>query len=291
MAATGQLVIAREPSRQYRRLRAFARNRTAVIGLVLVAVLLAIALAAPALAPHDPLVQDPVHRLSGPSSAFPLGTDDFGRDILSRVLYGARIAFLIGVLSVLLAGVLGTLIGVVAGFRRGQTETWLMRLVDILLAFPDLITGLLIMAVLGQGLIKLIIAIALTITPRFARIAHGQALAVGERDFVLAARALGASELRVLLRHVLPNTLGELLVLGSLWTAAAIRLEASLSFIGLGVSPPTPSWGQMIRDGVVYLSDAPFFSIAPGLALSLTILAFNLVGDGLRDALDPRAQA
>lgn len=277
--------------RRWRRLQAFARNRVALVGVVLVALIVGVALAAPWIAPHDPMAQSTLKRLAAPSSSYLFGRDDFGRDIFSRVIFGARVALRVGLLSVLLGGLLGTLLGVVAGFRRGRTESALMRLVDILLAFPDLITGLLVLAVLGQGLNKLIVAIALTITPRFARIAHGQALSVVERDYILAARALGASEPRILARHILPNVLGEILVFASLWTAAAIRLEASLSFIGLGVRPPTPSWGQMIRDGTIHLTDAPWFSVFPGLALFLTILAFNLVGDGLRDALDPRTQS
>jgi len=166
-----------------------------------------------------------------------------------------------------------------------------MRLVDILLSFPDLITGLLVVAVLGPGLGKLILAIGLTIAPRFARLAHGPTLSVKKRDFVEAARALGVGNGRILRVHILPNVLGELIVLGSLWTASAIRLEASLSFIGLGVPPPTPTWGQMIRDGTIYLTDAPLYAIGPGLALLITVLAFNLVGDGLRDVLDPRSRA
>jgi len=166
----------------------------------------------------------------------------------------------------------------------------LMRLVDILLSFPDLITGLLVMAVLGSGMLKLIIAIALTITPRFARVAYGPTLGLKEKEFVEAARALGQRHRVILSRHILPNIGGELVVLGSLWTASAIRLEASLSFIGLGVPPPTATWGQMIREGTVYLSSLPLLSLAPGAALLITVFAFNLVGDGLRDVLDPRSR-
>jgi len=166
-----------------------------------------------------------------------------------------------------------------------------MRVVDTLLAFPDLITGLLVLAVLGAGLDKLIFAIALVISPRFARLAHGPTLALREKDFVNAARAIGVGDLRMVSRHILPNLLGELLVMASLWTASAIRIEANLSFIGLGVAPPTPTWGQMIRDGTVHLTTAPWFSIWPGLAVLFTVLAFNLLGDGLRDVLDPKLQS
>jgi peptide/nickel transport system permease protein len=278
-------------SQRQRAWRAFRSNYTAVIGLGLVAAILLVAIFAPAIAPHDPNAQSTINRLAPPSADYPLGRDDFGRDILSRVIYGTRVALLVGVLSVLLGGILGTAIGLIAGYFRGTLDTLLMRLVDILLSFPDLITGLLVMAVLGVGLPKLIIAIGLTIAPRFARIAYGPTLAVKEKEFVEAARALGQSDRRILARHILPNISGELIVLASLWTASAIRLEASLSFIGLGVSPPTATWGQMIRDGVTYLTDHPLFSLAPGVALLITVFAFNLVGDGLRDVLDPRSRS
>jgi peptide/nickel transport system permease protein len=180
---------------------------------------------------------------------------------------------------------------VVAGYFGGKIDTALMRLTDILLAFPDLITGLLVLAVLGPGLWKMILAIGLTIAPRFARIAYGPTLAVKGKEFVEAARSIGVQEGRLLRVHVLPNVSGDLLVFASLWTASAIRLEASLSFVGLGVAPPTPTWGQMIREGTIYLTDVPLYSLAPGVALLLTVFAFNLVGDGLRDVLDPKARA
>ncbi len=242
------------------------------------------------LAPHDPIEQSTINRLAPPSPEYPLGRDDFGRDVLSRIIYGTRVALTVGVLSVLLGGAIGTTIGIVAGYFGGKADTLLMRLVDVMLSFPDLITGLLVMAVLGSGQIKLIVAIGLTIAPRFARIAYGPTLALKEKEFVEAARALGQNSRVILTKHILPNIGGELLVLGSLWTASAIRLEASLSFIGLGVPPPTPTWGQMIRDGTRHLADLPLLSLAPGVALLITVFAFNLVGDGLRDVLDPRSK-
>ncbi len=278
-------------SQRERAWRTFRQNRTAVVGLVMVVLIVAVAIAAPLLAPADPTKQSIRLRLQSPSWANPFGRDDYGRDIFSRVIYGTRIALQVGVFAVAFGGILGTAIGVAAGYFGGRIEAGLMRLVDILLSFPDLITGLLVLAVLGPGLWKMILAIGLTIAPRFARLAHGPTLSVKRRDFVDAARALGVGNARILRVHILPNVLGELIVLGSLWTASAIRLEASLSFIGLGVPPPTPTWGQMIRDGTVYLQDAPLFALGPGLALLLAVLAFNLVGDGLRDALDPRSRA
>ncbi|HEU4991873.1 MAG TPA: ABC transporter permease [Luteimonas sp.] len=278
-------------SQRQRAWRAFRSNRAAVVGLGLVVAVVFVALFAPVIAPYDPNTQSTINRLAPPSAEHWLGRDDFGRDILSRVIYGARIALLVGVLSVAFGGVLGTAIGIVAGYFRGRLDTLLMRLIDILLSFPDLITGLLVMAVLGAGLPKLIVAIGLTIAPRFARIAYGPTLAVKEKEFVEAAKALGQNNRRILMRHILPNISGELVVLASLWTASAIRLEASLSFIGLGVKPPTATWGQMIRDGVTYRTDLPLFSLAPGVALLITVFAFNLVGDGLRDVLDPRSRS
>ncbi len=276
-------------SQRQRAWRTFSRNRSALVGLVLIVLIVLVAIFAPLLSPFDPVEQSTINRLQEPSATHPLGRDDFGRDVLSRILYGTRVALTVGVLSVLLGGALGTTIGIVAGYFGGKIESVLMRLVDVLLSFPDLITGLLVMAVLGSGQVKLIIAIGLTVAPRFARIAYGPTLALKEKEFVEAARALGQRSRVILSRHILPNIGGELLVLGSLWTASAIRLEASLSFIGLGVPPPTPTWGQMIRDGTRYLAEFPLLSLAPGAALLITVFAFNLVGDGLRDVLDPRS--
>lgn len=277
-------------SQRQRAWRTFSRNKSALVGLVLIILIVLVAVFAPLIAPHDPIAQSTINRLKDPSGSYLLGRDDYGRDVLSRILYGTRVALLVGVLSVLLGGALGTTIGIVAGYFGGKIETILMRIVDVLLSFPDLITGLLVMAVLGSGQTKLIMAIGLTIAPRFARIAYGPTLTLKEKEFVEAARALGQRSRVILTRHILPNVGGELLVLGSLWTASAIRLEASLSFIGLGVPPPTPTWGQMIRDGTRYLADFPILSLAPGVALLITVFAFNLVGDGLRDVLDPRSR-
>ena len=277
-------------SQRRRALRTFTNNRTAVVGLVLILIIVVVALAAPLIAPVDPLAQSVRNRLDTPSLGHPLGRDDKGRDLLSRVIYGTRIALQVGLFSVLLGGALGTAMGIVAGYFGGKIDSALMRLVDVLLAFPDLITGLLVLAVLGPGLWKMVIAIGLTIAPRFARIAYGPTLAIKGKEFVEAARSIGVQDRRILGTHILPNVAGDLLVFGSLWTASAIRLEASLSFIGLGVPPPTPTWGQMIREGTVHLANAPMYSLGPGLALLLTVLAFNLVGDGLRDVLDPRSR-
>jgi peptide/nickel transport system permease protein len=295
MQSAQTLNIAQQPTRtlspRQRMWRTFTRNRAAVLGMVMVLVVVATALAAPLLAPHDPIKQEARERLAPPGDLHPLGQDDYGRDILSRVIYAARVSLLVGLLSVLLGGTLGTLMGLVAAYRGGMVETVIMRVVDTMLAFPDLITGLLVLAVLGAGLDKMIIAIGLVIAPSFARLAHAPTLALREKDFVNAARCIGVGDLRMLRLHILPNILGELLVMGSLWTASAIRIEANLSFIGLGVAPPTPTWGQMIRDGTMHLTTTPTFSVFPGIAVLFTVLAFNLLGDGLRDVLDPKLQA
>lgn len=276
-------------SQRQRAWRAFRRNKPALVGAVMILLLLFVAIFAPLIAPYDPLTQSVINKFQPPSRAHWLGTDDYGRDVLSRIIWGTRVALQVGVLSVLIGAVIGITLGVTAGYFGGKIDAVLMRLVDIMLSFPDLITGLLVMAVLGAGKTKLILAIGLTIAPRFARIAYGPVLGLKEKEFVEAARAIGQSTPRIINKHILPNIAGEMIVLGSLWTASAIRLEASLSFIGLGVPPPTATWGQMIRDGTVRLADLPLLSLAPGTALLIAVFAFNLVGDGLRDVLDPRA--
>lgn len=275
---------------QRARWRVFARNRTALLGLFLFVLILMTAIFAPLIAPFDPVDQDTIKRLQGSGDGHFLGLDNFGRDILSRIIWGTRISLFVGVVSVVLGGFIGSVLGVLAGYLGGRIEFVIMRFIDVLLSFPDLITGLLVLAVIGPGLRNLVIAIAVTIVPRFARMAHGPTLSLRNREFVESAVVIGSSDARVMFRHIWPNVRGELLVLASLWTATAIRIEANLSFIGLGVSPPTATWGQMIRDGLSYLTTSPMFSIAPGVAIFVTVLAFNLLGDGLRDVLDPRSR-
>jgi len=273
---------------QSRRVRAFVRNKTAVLGLVLAAFLVMIALLAPLLAPYDPLVQDVRNMLSPPSKQHLFGTDDLGRDVFSRVLYGARVSVIVGLSAVTVGTVIGMILGISAGYFGGWFEISVMRIVDIFMSFPVLVMGLMFMAILGPGMDKLILAIGLVLAPQVARLAHASTVALRDADYVIAAKAAGAHPLRILRRHVLPNILGEILVMATLWTATAIRVEANLSFIGLGVSPPTPTWGNMIREGVRWLVVTPWLSIFPGLAILLAVLAFNMVGDGIRDAMDPR---
>jgi peptide/nickel transport system permease protein len=273
----------------YRRLwRTFLRNRLAILGLVLVVILALFSLGAPLLASVDPFSQDTATRLLPPSHAHPLGQDTYGRDILARLLYAGRVSLLVGVFSVLLGGSIGTVIGLLAGFIGGKVENLLMRLVDILMVFPSLLLGLVVLAVLGTGLFKMVLAIGIVLSPAFARVAHGSTLAIKQQEFVIAARSAGAGHIRIVFMHILRNILVEIVVLASIWTANAIRVEANLSFIGLGVSPPTPTWGNMIREGSSHLVNAPWLSLFPGLAILVSVLAFNLLGDGLRDVLDPR---
>ena len=267
---------------------AFVRNRTALIGAIIALLIVLVALCAPLLSPFEPLEQDPFNRLEPSSAQHWLGTDDFGRDVLSRIIYGSRVSLIIGTASVLLGLALGTLFGMLAGYLRGRTETLVMRGIDVMMCFPDLILAIAVTAALGSNLFNLILTIGIVMTPRFARIAHGAILALKESEYVIAAQAIGATTPRIMARHILPNIFGELLVAATLWVGVAIRLEANLAFIGLGVQPPTPTWGNMIRQGVDVLINAPGISVYSGLAILITILSFNMLGDGLRDITDPK---
>jgi len=269
-------------------LRRFWRNRAAVAGLVVVVVLVAVAVAAPLLAPYAPEAQNLRERLRPPSGAHWFGTDEFGRDVLSRVLYGARISLLTGLVPVLSGLLVGTAIGLVAGYYGGRLDNLLMRVMDVLLAFPSLLLALAVVGALGPGLVNAVIAVAIVAVPGYARLARSVVIATREEEFVQAARALGARDPRLLLKHVLPTTLGPLSVQATLGIGFAILSMAGLSFLGLGVQPPTADWGEMLARGRRFLPDSAWLLIFPGAAISLTVLAFNLFGDGLRDALDPR---
>jgi len=290
-------------SQRQRLWRTFKRNRTAVFGLALVILMAFFATFAddwfiavfqgrepqPLLAPYDPNKQDTRNRLEPPSPEHRMGLDTYGRDVTSRIIYGARVSLMVGVLAVGLGGVIGTFMGLFAGFSGGKVEDAIMRAVDVLMAFPSLIMGLMVLAVLGPGIPKMVIAIGIMLAPAFVRIVHSTTLGVKHNDYVLAARAIGVRTLRIARLHILPNVLGEVVVLASIYTATAIRVEANLSFIGLGVAPPTPAWGTMIRDGTQYLTTAPWISVFPGLAILITVFAFNLLGDGMRDIMDPKS--
>ena len=267
------------------------RDPTTLAGIILCAIVVLGALLAPWLAPRDPLEQNIIDRLAGPGSDYLLGTDQFGRDVLSRLLWGAQISLLLSFLSIAIAVIVGGAIGMVSGYVGGRFDLITMQVMDVLLSFPSLILGMIMVALLGSSVENLIIAIALTAIAPFARIARAPVLVLKERAFIEAGRALGFSHLRILLVHVLPNIVSDLLVMATLWMATAVRTEASLSFIGLGVKPPTPTWGGMMRDGFENILDSAWLCVWPGLAILVLVLGLNLVGDGLCDVTDPKANA
>jgi len=258
------------------------------IGLVLLAAIVLVALFAPLIAPYDPLEQDIVNRLLPPSPEFWLGTDSYGSDVLSRIIYGARISLFVGLISILIAMTIGTALGVLSGYIGGRFDAFVMAVVDLMLSFPSLLLGMLVAAVLGASLENLIIAIAITEIAPFVRLARAPTLVLKEQEFVQAARSVGCGHGRIMRVHILPNLISEILVMGSLWMATAIRTEASLSFIGLGVKPPIATWGGMIREGFENILEAWWLAVFPSVFVFLTVLALNLIGDGLRDATDPK---
>jgi peptide/nickel transport system permease protein len=285
---TDALATAPSASPWRRGFRRLLQRRGAVFGAVIVAFFIAIALLAPWVSPYDPLATDWMAVRKAPSAAHWFGTDEVGRDVLSRVIWGARASLLAGVISVAIALALGIPIGMLAGYAGGWTDTIIGRVVDAMLACPFLILAIALAAFLGPSLSNAMIAIGITATPIFVRLTRGQVLTVKVEDYVEAARAIGNRETRIALRHVLPNVVPPLLVQASLAIAAAIIAEASLSFLGLGQQPPAPSWGSMLNTAQRFLTQAPWMAIWPGLAIFFVVLAFNLLGDGLRDAFDPR---
>ena len=275
-------------------LKRLARRRTALFGLGVVVTVLLAAAFAPWLSPFDPLEQDINQRLKEPGwqtaegRVHVLGTDHLGRDILSRVIFGSRIALAVGFSAVLISGVLGMAIGLVSGYFGGKVDDFFMRLADIQLAFPFILLAIAVIGVLGPSLRNIIIVIGVSSWVVYARVVRGEVLSIREREFVQAAIALGSRDGRVLVRHVLPNAFTPWLVVATLDMARVIVIESALSFLGLGVQPPTPTWGGMLADGRVYLSTAWWLATFPGLAILVTVLGINLLGDGLRDTLDPR---
>jgi len=268
--------------------RALLRNRIAWCGATLLVIIVLTAIFAPLLAPHDPNLQNIPARLAPPSADYWLGTDSYGRDVLSRLIYGARISLFVGFLSVLLAMVIGSSIGVLAGYVGGWFDQLVMGLVDVMLSFPTLLLGLMVAAMFGASLQNLILAIAITEIAPFVRVARAPTISFKHRDFIEAGRALGYGPIRLMGVHIVPNIISEVVVLASLWMAAAIRTEASLSFIGLGVPPPVATWGGMIREGFDNILDSWWVIVFPCMAILLTVLALNLLGDALRDGLDPK---
>lgn len=265
------------------------KNKLAMVGLIVVVISVFVALLAPLLAPYDPNnMQLDLSLLPPGSEGHILGTDDFGRDLLSRIIYGARVSLIVGVISIAIGGTIGTLLGLIAGFYGGRIDSIIMRIMDGLFAFPYVLLAIALMTALGAGLHNIIIAVSIINIPGFARIVRGETLVVKEQDFVEAARALGAKNSRLLFWHILPNCMAPLIVYATMGIAGAILSEAALSFLGLGIKPPDPSWGSILKDGQEYLVVAPHISTLSGMAILFTVLGFNLLGDGLRDALDPR---
>lgn len=272
-------------------LRILLQNRLAVFGLVVLALVVAAALFGDLLAPYDPTRVDVPERLQAPSLQHPFGTDNLGRDVLSRVVVGARVSLQVGFIAVGISLVLGVVIGLTAGYYSGALDSVLMRTMDVLFAFPFVLLAIAILAALGPGITNAMIAIGIVYTPIFARIARGSTLTVKQEVFVRAAYSIGASDGRIIRRHILPNVAAPLIVQTSLSLAFAILAEAALSFLGLGVQPPDPAWGRMLAEGRDFVRQAPWMGVFPGLAIFFTVMSFNFVGDGLRDALDPKQKS
>ncbi|MDF3061116.1 MAG: diguanylate cyclase [Microvirga sp.] len=270
--------------------RRLVRRRGAMVGLAVIVLVILVALFAPLIAPYDPATQSWSAVRKPPSAAYWLGTDEVGRDLLSRIIYGARASLSAGVISVGIAIAVGVPLGLVAGYAGGLLDGLVSRITDAMLACPFLILAIALAAFLGPSLGNAMIAIGVTATPIFIRLTRGQVLSVKAEDYVEAARAIGNPHPRIVLRHILPNVLPQLLVQATLTVATAIIAEASLSFLGLGQQPPAPSWGSMLNSAQRFLVNAPWMAVWPGLAIFLTVLSFNLLGDGLRDALDPRSK-
>ena len=283
-------IVGRDESRERSRKRQLRRYLPIGIGGLLAVAMIVIAAAAPYIAPLSPSAQfsDAVLKGPGAQDRHLLGTDEFGRDVWSRIIWGARVSLQVGLASVLFGFAIGVPLGILAGTQGGRTETLVMRCADMFMAFPTLLLALIIVTALGGTLQNEILAIGVALTPNFIRLSRSLALTIREQDYILAARALGSGQIRVMARHVFPNALYALVVVGTLYIATAIRTEAGLSFLGLGIPPPTPSWGNILSEGRQYIKCCPWITTFSGLAIMLAVLAFNLVGDSLRDLLDPR---
>jgi peptide/nickel transport system permease protein len=268
--------------------RVFLERGVVVFGLVVLVLLVFTAIFAAWLVPYDPYKTGVGKALMQPCKEFPLGTDTLGRDTLSRLIYGSRTALEVGFISVAVAGIIGITLGLVAGYFSGITNMVIMRAMDALLCFPMLLLALVVASVLGGGIQNVIIALSIATIPGYARVTHGVTLSIRENDYIMAERAMGASDIRTMLRHILPNAFPPLIVLMTMQLGNLILAEAGLSFLGIGIDPPGAAWGAMVYDGYKHLQRNPVLSFAPGLAIMLVVFAFNMVGDGLRDALDPR---
>jgi peptide/nickel transport system permease protein len=271
-------------------LRGSKTNRLYYIAVAFLLILGAAAVAAPRIAPHDPVAQDVGRRFHPPSRSNPLGTDNFGRDVLSRIIFGSRSALLVGIISVSIATTLGMIVGLAAGLGGQWTDNTLMLLMDSLLSFPTILLAITVVSFLGYGLLQVMLAIGIIYSPVFARLVRAETLALRHEGYVEASRALGTPILKIVFKHIIPNLLGRVIVQGSITFALSVVVEASLSYLGLGTQPPTPSWGLMLKDSRNYLVQAPWMALYPGLAIALTVLCFNIIGDTLSERLNPRLQ-
>lgn len=265
-----------------------SRSPLAMFGLAIIFVLVFCAIFAEVISPYSPIKQDLMHMFEGPSSEHWLGTDEFGRDILSRLIYGARVSLQVGFIAVGIALITGGMLGAISGYYSGKLDNIIMRLMDVLLSIPQTLLAIAIVAALGPSLMNLMIAVGISAVPTYARIVRGSVLSIRNMEFIEAARAAGSSDIRIILRHIIPNSMAPIIVQSTLGVASAILNAAGLSFIGLGIQPPNPEWGAMLSGGRQYIRDFPHMTLYPGLAIMLTILALNFLGDGLRDALDPK---
>ncbi len=270
--------------------RAFSRNALAVVGAAIIIGMILMAVFAENIAPFDPDLPHLADKLVPPNSTYWFGTDQFGRDILSRIIYGARVSLLVGAGGTALSFVIGVILGAVSGYAGKWVDELIMRAMDIVMAFPFIVLAIALVVLIGTGMLNIILVIGILRVPQFARVLRSSVLSLKEQEFVVAARTIGQTPTHILFRHILPNALGPLLVLASLSIATAITTESSLSFLGIGIQPPMSTWGTMLSDGRRYMMNAPWIATFPGLVLSLTIFGYNLVGDGLRDALDPRTR-
>lgn len=282
------LCFSKQRTRTQEVIRALTQHRVAFAGIVILLFLTAMAVFAPFLAPYDPNEQDLYHVLEGPTKAHLLGTDDVGRDLLSRVIYGSRATLMMGALSTFFSAIIGVLIGLVAGYKGGVVDMVIMRITDTFMCVPALVLMLVIVSALGPGMQSIVVSITILSWTYFARIVRGQVMIVRELPYIEAAHALGASGFRIMFKHLLPNVMAPVIITATIALGANIMLESAVSFLGLGVQQPTSSWGNELRIGYSYLEIVPLFSLAPGLMITLAVLAFNFMGDGLRDALDPR---
>ncbi len=270
------------------RFQDFRKNRLALLGMIIVLSVVIVALLAPVIQVFDPLEQNMSIRISAPSREHILGTDQFGRDLWSRIVHGARVSLYVGIVAVGIGILIGCPIGAISGYFRGKTDEVIMRFMDAFLAFPPVLLALVVVAILGSSLFNTMLAIGIVYIPRFARVIRGSVLAEREKEYVEASRMIGESNMSILFRQIIPNCLSPVIVQGTVFLAYAILTEASLSFLGLGIAPPNPSWGSMLNEARVFIETNPLQAIFPGLAISLTVLGFNLFGDGLRDIMDPR---